>query len=87
MKKNVFKILLVAAFMMAAGYSVYSSQQDAEMSDLALANVEALAQNESNSEQKYEIRKEDSLEVWDDRTGTFKKKISIECEGEGCLDC
>ena len=31
---------------MAAGYSAYSSEQDAEMSDLALSNVEALAQNE-----------------------------------------
>ena len=43
MKRIVFKTLFVAAFTMAAGYSAYSSQQDAEMSDLALANVEALA--------------------------------------------
>lgn len=46
MKKTVFKTLLVAAFMMVAGYSVYSSQQNAEMSDLALANIEALANGE-----------------------------------------
>ena len=47
MKKTVFKILFVAAFIMAAGYSAYSSEQDAEMSDLALANVEALAWDEN----------------------------------------
>lgn len=29
-----------------AGYSVYASQQEKTMSDLALANVEALAGNE-----------------------------------------
>ena len=49
MKKIVFKCLFVAVFTMAVGYSVYSSQQDAEMSDLALANVEALANDESTS--------------------------------------
>lgn len=48
MKKNVFKNLLVAAFMMVAGYSVYSSQQSADMSDLALANVDALARREGS---------------------------------------
>lgn len=48
MKKLVFKFLFATAFTLVAGYSVYSSQQDAEMSDLALANVEALAQSESN---------------------------------------
>lgn len=46
MKETIFKILFVAAFTMAAGYSVYSSQQDAEMSDMALANMEALADGE-----------------------------------------
>lgn len=47
MKKTVFKILFVAAFTMVAGYSVYSSQQNAEMSDLTMANIEALARGES----------------------------------------
>lgn len=47
MKKSVFKFLFVAAFTMATSYNVYSSQQDARMSDLALANVEALATPET----------------------------------------
>ena len=45
MKKSIFKLVFSSAFVLAAGYSVYASQQNAEMSDLALDNVEALAQN------------------------------------------
>ncbi|MDY3266534.1 MAG: NVEALA domain-containing protein [Phocaeicola sp.] len=47
MKKSVFKFLFATAFTLGAGYSVYSSQQDANMSNLAMANVEALANWES----------------------------------------
>ena len=39
-------ILLVAAFTMVAGYSVYQSQQKEQLSDIALENVEALANDE-----------------------------------------
>ena len=39
-------ILLVAAFTLVAGYSVYQSQQKEQLSDIALENVEALADNE-----------------------------------------
>ena len=38
--------LLVAAFTLVAGYSVYQSQQKEQMSDIALENVEALASGE-----------------------------------------
>lgn len=44
---KVIKSLFVATFALVAAYSVYSTQQKAEMSDLALANVEALANWES----------------------------------------
>lgn len=47
MKKSVLKFLFVAAFTMAASYNVYALQQEVEMSDLALANVEALARRET----------------------------------------
>lgn len=42
--------LLVAAFTLAAGYSVYQSQQKEQLSDIALENVEALAGGESNGD-------------------------------------
>ena len=43
MKKNILKLVFASAFTLVAGYSVYVSQQEVEMSDLAMANVEALA--------------------------------------------
>ena len=46
MKKNILKATLVAAFALIAGFNVYNSQKSDVMSDLALANVEALASGE-----------------------------------------
>ena len=43
MKKNFWKIFFASAFTFVAGYSIYASQQKVEMSDLAKANIEALA--------------------------------------------
>lgn len=48
MKKSVLKFLFVAAFTITTGYSAYSSQQSAEMSYLAKANMEALARGEGS---------------------------------------
>ena len=46
MKKNILKATLVAAFGLIAGFNVYNSQKSDVMSELALANVEALARYE-----------------------------------------
>ena len=47
MKRNILKITFIAAVAVAAGYTAYSQSQKAEtLSDLALENVEALAQGE-----------------------------------------
>lgn len=70
---KIIKTLFVAAFALVAGYTVYSTQQNTEMSDLAMANVEALAQNESNPDRKYETQTKDSIEVWNETTGIDKK--------------
>ena len=48
MKKNIVKLVFASAFALLAGYSVYDSQQNIEMSDLAMANVEALARGEGS---------------------------------------
>ncbi len=50
MKKYIIRTAFVAAFALMAGYNVYTSQQEKTMSDLALANVEALADYESEIE-------------------------------------
>ena len=41
--KKMIKIAFVAAFAAIAGYGVYANQKTDVMSDLALANIEALA--------------------------------------------
>lgn len=46
MKKHFIKIAFVAVFATIAGYGVYTSQKSETLSDLALANVEALANSE-----------------------------------------
>lgn len=49
MNKKILKIVFASAFALVAGYSVYTSQQKVEMSDLAKANIEALAGCEWNN--------------------------------------
>ena len=44
MKKNIMKVAFVVAIAMVIGYGVYNDRQSEAMSDIALANVEALAQ-------------------------------------------
>jgi len=43
MKKHILRATLVAAFAFVAGMNVYKAQQSDGLSDLAMANVEALA--------------------------------------------
>ncbi len=50
MKTNILKVTLVAAFALVAGYNVYNSLKSDAMSDVALANVEALARPEGDYE-------------------------------------
>lgn len=48
MKQNILKLVFASAFALVAGYSIHASQQKVELSDLAMANVEALAVGENN---------------------------------------
>lgn len=45
--KNFKKTALALVVTLVAGYGVYTSQQKSELSELVLANIEALADNES----------------------------------------
>ncbi len=49
MSKKFFATLIVAVVATFAGYNIYQSQKTVTMSDLALANVEALANDNENS--------------------------------------
>lgn len=48
MRKKIMKAAFVAVFAAVAGYGVYMNQRTEAMSDLMLANVEALASGESS---------------------------------------
>ena len=52
--KKVIKLAFVAAFVAVAGYGVYANQTSDAMSDLALANVEALASGDSSRRNRYQ---------------------------------
>ena len=49
MKKNIIRAALFAVFAFVAGYGVYTSQKETAMSELAMANVEALASGEDGN--------------------------------------
>ncbi|EGF56889.1 hypothetical protein HMPREF9446_02032 [Bacteroides fluxus YIT 12057] len=48
--KKLIKIAFVAVFAVVAGYGVYTNQKSETMSDLMLANVEALASGETSDQ-------------------------------------
>lgn len=50
MKKKIFGVALIAAMALAAGWNFNQSKNEVELSDLALANVEALARYESQND-------------------------------------
>ena len=50
MKKNILKIAFVVAIAIVSGINVFNAQKSNVLSDIALANVEALADYEMNSE-------------------------------------
>ncbi len=52
MRKKIMKAAFVAVFAAVAGYGVYMNQRTEAMSDLMLANVEALAGGESDYNSK-----------------------------------
>lgn len=54
MKKNILKVAFIIAFAMITGYGVHTSQTQADLSDLALDNVEALAYKVEGGSSNYE---------------------------------
>ena len=48
MKKNILKVAFVAAIAMVSAINVFNAQKTEMLSDVALANVEALADAESD---------------------------------------
>lgn len=81
--KKFFKIGFITVFATIAGYGVYTSQKVDAMSDLALANVEALASGEGSGSRSCftkwrKASNSDPLAYWD--------WICSECEAYWLLE-
>lgn len=81
MKKNFLKVTLVAAFALIAGFNVYNAQKSDVMSDLVLANVEALADDRESSDQFTQatcceaVWSNESCSGCDGKTYSYAKRI------------
>ena len=53
MKRKIFGAALIAAMALAAGWNFNQSKNEVELSDLALANVEALARYEGQNDSQW----------------------------------
>ena len=91
MNKNVLKLMSAVALSMAAVYNVYSFRQEKAMTELELANVEALANGEEESGEKIY-----RYQVWNDDCyvyvgGAYAKGKKVTCfSGKDhpiCVDC
>ena len=76
-------VALIVAAVAAWNFNI-SFKTDGRISDIALANVEALAQESDN---KYENKEDTSVEIWDDESEVYVKIIVTKCTGKGELDC
>lgn len=65
MNKKVMKAVFVAAIAMVSGINVFNAQKSEVLSDVALSNVEALADAESSDEFTSAT---DCVAVWEDVT-------------------
>lgn len=88
--KKIFGIIAIAAIAAATGWNFSQNQNEVELSDLALANVDALAHDESNQENKY--RYTDSMEECTVYVGgAYAKGKKIICwsasDHPTCADC
>ena len=54
MKKKLMGIVTIIAIAAVAGYNVYASRSNVKLSDLALANVEALADSSEGSQSDFD---------------------------------
>ena len=82
--KRVIKLSLVAMFACVAGYGVYQSQKKVSLSALNLANIEALANNESGGNYEYPDG-QPMVSECGIRVGVFQycKATVINCSGGG----
>lgn len=88
--KKIIKIAFVTAFVAVAGYGVYANQKADSMSDLMLANMEALANDDELDDGKVaDVFIQDLGEETKCQDGTLYlvKHYKISCFGIGTIKC
>ena len=80
MKKNLIKMMLAAIVVVASGVNIYNSQKESGMSDIVLANVDALASDDEIIIKKKEVY---YPQPGDSNYGTVK----CVCWGDGDIVC
>jgi len=90
MYKNVMKVAVVVAIAMVAGINLLNAQKPEVLSDVVMANVEALAENETS---KGECPKEGGMankycEIWNvSYTTSMPAGVSVTCSTGGGFKC
>lgn len=79
MKNIILKFCLIVAIALVAGYNVYSARKSNVMSDLVLANVEALANSRESSSDRFLIVNRNEITKVDER-GNQYTVIVLDCQ-------
>lgn len=82
---KIIKILFVATFTLVAAFSMCSTQQNAEMSDLAKANIEALASGEETRPGSYDIEEQITDHYYNG--SLYKQSKVVNCHVGGSFAC
>lgn len=87
MKVKLFKFVFVIVIAMIAGINVYNAQKPEPMSDIAMANVEALAENEGGelSPGPYDIMEDITEHFFNEKL--YKKSKIVRCYPGGSYAC
>ena len=90
MKKHILKLGFALAVVVAAGYTVYSSQTSKELTGIALDNMEALASGENGEKNIF------TYYVWSEDCyiyvgGAYARGKKVTCSSGSdhpvCVDC
>ena len=89
MKQRIMGIIAVVAITAVAGYNVYNLQNDVNLSNLALANVEALADDgEGSGDKKFVVPWTEEVSREDNGNSIIVTyKHIVRCPHGGYSDC
>ena len=85
--KKIIRVAFAATFACIAGYGIYTSQQESGLSELALANIEALANGESSNNCSGGGVANVHCPIWNIKYSVDFTGPNIECSTGGSYKC